>query len=113
MSLHYNHDNSYLFINGEEILKFEADNQNVNFPGQFCLGSIYNGFDAVESREVSLKQNVYDFSVDCNAIHKADVLSIHNYLMVKDIINPYNCLLKNANFSVKTSKEQIISYIIK
>ena len=23
----------------------------------------------------------------------------------KDIINPYNCLLKNANFSIKTSNE--------
>ena len=31
----------------------------------------------------------------------------------KDIINPYNCLLKNANFSVKTSNEEIRSYIIK
>ena len=25
--------------------------------------------------------------------------------MAKDKINPYNCLLKNANFSVKTSNE--------
>ena len=24
---------------------------------------------------------------------------------LKDIINPYNCLLKNANFSIKTSNE--------
>ena len=31
----------------------------------------------------------------------------------KDIINPYNCLLKNANFLIITSNEKIRSYIIK
>ena len=30
LSLHYNADNSYLFVNGNEILKFKADNENVN-----------------------------------------------------------------------------------
>ena len=43
-SLHYNADNSYLFVNGKEIFKFKASNKNVNFPAQFCLGGIYNGF---------------------------------------------------------------------
>ena len=63
LSLHYNADNSYLFVNGKAIFKFKADNKNVNFPTQFCLGSISIGFSATESREVSLKGNVYDFSV--------------------------------------------------
>ena len=36
--LHYNGDNSYSFVNGKEIYKFKADNNNVNFPTQFCLG---------------------------------------------------------------------------
>ena len=40
MSLHYNADNNYLLVNGKEIFKFKADNKNVNFPTQFCLGSI-------------------------------------------------------------------------
>ena len=31
-SLHYNADNSYLFVNGKEIFKFKADNKNVSFP---------------------------------------------------------------------------------
>ena len=51
--LHYNADNSYLFVNGKEIVKFKADNSSVNFPTQFCLGSISNGFSATESREIS------------------------------------------------------------
>ena len=58
LNLHYNHDNSYLFVNGKEIYKFKADNKNVNFPTQFCLGNISNKFDAVHSREVCLKGNV-------------------------------------------------------
>ena len=41
-SLHYNVDNSCLFINGKEVFKFKADNKNVNFPTQFCLERISN-----------------------------------------------------------------------
>ena len=68
MSLHYSVNNIHLFVTGKEIFKFKANNKNVNFPTQFCLGSISNGFGATESREVSLKWNLYDFSVDYNAI---------------------------------------------
>ena len=64
LSLHYNDDNSYLFVNGKEIFKFKAENKNVNLPTRFCLGSISNGFSSLESREVSLNGNVYDFSVN-------------------------------------------------
>ena len=86
LSLHYKHDNSYLFVNGKEIYKFKADRNNVNFPAQFCLGSISNGFGAAESSEVSLKGNVYDYYFDCNAIDKSDILNIRKYLMVKNDI---------------------------
>ena len=61
LSLHYNCDNSYLFVNGKEIINFKADNENVNFPTRFCLGRISDGFSATESREVSLNASVYDF----------------------------------------------------
>ena len=60
LSLHYNADNSNLFVNAKEIFRFEANNRNVNFPTQFCLGSVSNGFGAV-SRKVSLNGKVYDF----------------------------------------------------
>ena len=56
MSLHYNADNSYLFVNEKEIFKFKADNKNVDFPSQFCLGSISNGISASQSREVSVME---------------------------------------------------------
>ena len=60
--MHYSGGNSYLF-NETEIYNFKANNGTVNFPTQFCLGRISNGFGAVESREVYLKGNAYEFSV--------------------------------------------------
>ena len=39
LSLHYNGDNSYLFVNGTEIIKFEAkDSINVSY--SLCSGNI-------------------------------------------------------------------------
>ena len=86
LSLHYNADNNYLFGNGKEIIKFKADNKNINFPTQCCLGSISNGFGNTESREVSLNGNVYDFSVDYNSIDISDILIIYKYLVTKNNI---------------------------
>ena len=50
LSLHYNDDSSYWFLNWKEIIKFKADNKNVNFPTRFCLGSISDGFSATKFR---------------------------------------------------------------
>ena len=75
-----------MYVNGKEIFKFKADNKNVNFLTQFCLGSISNGFSATKSKEVSLNGNVFDFSVDYNSIDKFNILNIHKYLMTKDNI---------------------------
>ena len=87
LSVHYNDDKSYLFINGKEICKFKSDNKNVKFPTQFCLGSISNGFRATESKEVSLNGNLYNFSVDYNFIDKSYLLNIRENLMNRNNIN--------------------------
>ena len=84
MSLHYNADNSYLFVNGRENFKFKTNNKNFNFSTQFCFGIVFNGFRNSESREESLNGNVYDFSVDCNSIDKSIILNIHKWLMNKN-----------------------------
>ena len=39
-----------------------------------------------DCREVSLHENVYDFSVDWDSIDKSDMLNIHKYLMSKNNI---------------------------
>ena len=83
MSLHYNAENSNLFVNEKEIFKFKADNKNVNFPAQFYLRGKYSGFSVTKFREISLNGNVDDFTVDYNSIDKFDKLNIHKYLMIK------------------------------
>ena len=39
LSLHYNGSNSYLFINGTEIIKFKAKDSEIN-TYEMCLGNI-------------------------------------------------------------------------
>ena len=56
-----------IIVNGKEIFKFKADNKNVNFPTQVCLGSISNEFSVHQSREIPLNGNVYDFLVGYNS----------------------------------------------
>ena len=52
-----------------------------------------NGFSAIESWEVYLNGNVYDFSIDYNSIDKSDILNIHQYLMSKNNIKWFLALL--------------------
>ena len=66
-----------MFVNRKEIFQFKNDNKSVNFPTQFCLENISNGFSNTESTEVSLNGNVYVFSVENNCIDKSKMLDIH------------------------------------
>ena len=40
----------------------------------------------LQSKEVSLNGNVYDFSVDYNFTDKSDILNIHKYLLNKFLL---------------------------
>ena len=71
--MHSSPDNSYFFVNEKEIFKFKANNKNFNFPSEFCLWRMFNGFSPAESREVSFNGNMYDFSVDYSSIDKSDI----------------------------------------
>ena len=110
LSLHHKHDNRHLFINRKKIYsqKLKADNNNVNFPSQFCLESISEKFNRNESSELSFKEFFDDFSVDYNAIDISEILNIHKCLMVKKskirfrfikqifiVIKKY-CIIKNV-----------------
>ena len=75
-----------IFLNGKGIFKFKANNENINFLTQFCLGSISNEFSTTESRVGSLNGNIHDFSVDYSSIEKCDFFNINKYLMTKNNI---------------------------
>ena len=80
MSLHYNGANSYLFVNGAEILKSKTkDSEIVATP--LCLGKISKDRSADNMKQTGIKRYVYDFSVDYDATDVDGVLDIHKYLM--------------------------------
>ena len=80
LSLHYNGDNSYLFVNAKEIVKFKAkDSEIVPYP--LCLASISKDFGS--SNATGVYEYVYDFSFDYKAIANDKIHDIHVYLMKK------------------------------
>ena len=89
LSLHYNGANSYLFVNGKEIVKFKAENSEI-VATPLCLGSISKDWSTDKMKKTGLYGYVHDFSVDYNDTDVDDVKDIHKYLMKKkNIINTY------------------------
>ena len=83
LSLHYNGSNSYLFVNGIEIIKFKAkDSEIVTTP--LCLGNISKDWSVHNMKRTGFNGCVHDFSVDYDAIAVDNNLDIHKYLMKKN-----------------------------
>ena len=82
LSLHYNVDDSYLFVNGKEVIKCKAKNQSVS--GKLSLGNISADFNQADRKSTGLYGYVYDFSVDYQAIASDKILDILQYLMKKE-----------------------------
>ena len=83
--MHYNGANSYLFVNGTEIIKFKAkDSEIVAYP--LCLGNISKDVSVDNMLRAGLNRYVYDFSVDYKTIAVDDIINIHKHLMRKNDI---------------------------
>ena len=82
LSLHYNGRNSYLFVNGTEIIKFKAKDSEIVVSPLF-LGNISKDWSTDNMKKAVLTGYVYDFSADYNAVTIDDIKDIHNYLMKK------------------------------
>ena len=85
LSLHYNGANSYLFVNGVEIIKFKAKDSNI-LATPLCLGNISTDWSVDNMKDAGLNGYVYDFSVDYDATAVDDIKDIHKYLMKKNNI---------------------------
>ena len=88
LSLHYNGDNSYLFVNGKQELKFKAKTESL-VKEKLCIGNLSDKWSTSESEKTGLCGNIYDFVVDYEAIIgvKANY-DMHRYLMIKHNISP-------------------------
>ena len=85
LSLHYNGDDSYLFVNGKEVTKFKNKKSEIK-ANQSTLGSISTSANPSSSdiEESKLYGNFYDFSVDYSAISNDKIHDIHVYSMIKN-----------------------------
>ena len=83
LSLHYNSDNSYLFVNGNQELKFIAkDDQTVK--EILSLGNLSDDWTKLNATKTGLYSNVNDFAVDYTETSVGNIYNIHRYLMKKN-----------------------------
>ena len=95
LSLHYNGDNGYLFVNGKEVTKFNAKNSEL-IMHSMCLGNLsFDYYIKNKIKYTGLYGNVFDLSVDYSAITNDNILDIHKYLMKKNNINCLGLLKKH------------------
>ena len=85
MSLHYDKENSYLFVNGTEAIKFKSKDPYI-VSNPLCLGNNSKDWSVDNMKKIGLNWYIYDFSVDCDAMAVDDILGIHNYSMKKNMI---------------------------
>ena len=87
LSLHYNDNDSYLFINGKRELKFKAK-PGQSIKEQLCIGNLSNQWTTSESEKAGLYGNIYDFIVDYKRIKSVKfIYDMHRYLMIKHNIS--------------------------
>ena len=88
LSLHYNGDNSYLFANGTQELKFNAKTDQL-VTEKLCIGNLSDQSTTSESEKTGLYGNIYDFVVDYKSINGVKpIYDMHRHLMTKHYISP-------------------------
>ena len=75
LSLHYNGANSYLFVNGTEIIKFKAKDSEI-LVTPLHLGNTSEDWSVDNMKDTGLNGYVYNFSVDYDAIAVDDMKDI-------------------------------------
>ena len=83
LNLHYNGDESYLFVNGRQELNFKCKADQL-VKEKLCIGNLSDQWTASESEKTGLYGNSYDFVVDYEQIMEVGpIYDFHRYLMIK------------------------------
>ena len=86
LSLHYNGNNSYLYVNGNQELKFKTKTDQL-VKEKLCLGNLSDQWTTSESEKTGLYGKIYDFVVDYEHVAEATkILDMHRYLITKHSI---------------------------
>ena len=67
LSVHYNGDDSYLFVNGRQELKFKAKTDQL-VKEKLCIGNLSDQWTTSESEKTGVYGKIYDFAVDYEKI---------------------------------------------
>ena len=88
LSLHYNGNNSYLFVNGRQELNFKCKTDQL-VKEKLCIGNVRDQWTTSESEKTGGYGKIYDFVMDYEQIVRATkILDMHKYLMTKQSISP-------------------------
>ena len=88
LSLHYNGDDSYLFVNGKQELKLKCKTEHL-VKEKLCIGILRDQWTASELEKTGLYGNIYDFVVDYKSINGVKTIyDMYRYLMAKHNISP-------------------------
>ena len=83
LSLHYNGDDSYLFVNGKQESKFKCKTDQ-SVKEKLWLGYFSDQWTTNESEKTGLYGNIYGFVVDYKPTVRVDpIYDMHKYLMTK------------------------------
>ena len=87
LSLDYNGDDSYLFVNGGQELKFKAKTDQL-IKEKLCIGNLGDQWTTTESKKTGVYGKIYDFVVDYEKIVGVKTIyDMHRYLMTKHNIS--------------------------
>ena len=87
LSLHYNGDDSYLFVNGRQELNFKCKTDQL-VKEKLCTGNLSDQWTTSESEKTGLYGNNYDFVVDYEEILGVKAIyDMYRYLMTKHNIS--------------------------
>ena len=88
ISLHYNGDDSYFFVNGRQELNFKAKTDQL-VKEKLCIGNLSDQWTESESEKTGLYGSIYDFVVDYEQIVGVKTIyHMYRYLMTKHNIKP-------------------------
>ena len=84
--MHCNGENSYLFVNDKDIVKFKAKDSKI-VASPLCLGNISKDWSVDNMKKTGLNGYVYEFNVDYSDFSVANsdeaIPFVHNYFILK------------------------------
>ena len=87
LSVHYNGDNTYLFINGVKQFQFKAMT-SLNLSNPLIIGNTSNNFpNQTDYKKAALHGEIYNFLVSYQPADIKNIYDIHRHLIKKHDIS--------------------------